>query len=209
MFMVYGVTGRVFTGSLEELGRVHAASRTQGVRRVIAKSDDLTPVETTLTHKPHDDGIRAYQQMVQPDVERGPLYHAYQIMTRDVITLLDEDDVAHAWRVLRDHKIHQSPVLNSDNKLVGVVSERDLLTAINIEDDRVLDVRNHKVKDVMTSPVVAAEPVTDIRRIAKVMVEQGVSGVPIVNDSQELVGFISRTDLLRSVVTDPPLSLWR
>jgi CBS domain-containing protein len=72
-----------------------------------------------------------------------------------------------------------------------------------------LDVRNHSVRDVMTSPVVAAEPVTDIRRIAKAMVEQGISGVPIVNESQELVGFISRTDILRSVVTDPPLSLWR
>jgi len=57
--------------------------------------------------------------------------------------------------------------------------------------------------------VVAAEPVTDIRRIATVMMEHGVDGVPIVNDSHELVGFISRTDILRSVVTDPPLSLWR
>lgn len=209
MFMVYGVTGRVFTGSLEEMIRVNATGRTAGVRRVIHKSDDMTPVEGTLVHKPHEDGIKAYQQMVQPDVERGPLYHAYQIMTRDVVTLMDDDDVAHAWRILRDHKIHQSPVLNNDKKLVGVVSERDLLTAINIEDGRVLDVRNHMVRDVMTSPVVAAEPITDIRRIAKVMVEHGVTGVPIVNESQELVGFISRTDILRAVVTAPPLSLWR
>ncbi len=209
MFMVYGPTGRVFTGSLEELIRVNATGRTGGVRRVIHKSDDMTPVEGTLVHKPHEEAVHAYQRMVQPDVERGPLYHAYQIMTRDVVTLLDEDNVAHAWRVLRDHKIHQAPVLNRDKTLVGVVSERDLLTAINIEDDRVLDVRNHSVRDVMTSPVVAAEPITDIRRIAKIMVEHGVTGVPIVNDGQELVGFISRTDILRSVITEPPLSLWR
>lgn len=209
MFMVYGPTGRVFTGSLEELIRVNATGRTQRTRRVIHKSDDMNAAEIALPHKPHEEGVRAYQRMVHPDIERGPLYHAYQIMTRDVTTLLDEDDVAHAWRVLRDHQIHQAPVLNRDKTLVGVVSERDLLTAINIEDERVLDVRNHRVRDVMTSPVVAAEPVTDIRRIAQAMLDQGINGVPIVNENQELVGFISRTDVLRTVVTDPPLSLWR
>lgn len=209
MFMVYGPSGRVFAGSLEELIRVNPTSRTHGARRVVHKSDDLNTAAVALTHRPQEEGIRAYQQMVQPDVERGPLYHAYQIMSRDVVTLLDEDDVAHAWRVLRDHQIHQAPVLNLNKRLVGVVSERDLLTAINIEDQRVLDVRNHRVRDVMTSPVTAAEPVTDIRRIARAMLQQGTSGVPIVNENQELVGFISRTDILKTVVTDPPLSLWR
>jgi CBS domain-containing protein len=51
--------------------------------------------------------------------------------------------------------------------------------------------------------------VTDIRRIASVMLTHGVAGVPIVNQSSQLVGFISRSDILQAVVTDPPLSLWR
>ena len=68
MFMVYGPTGRVFTGSLEELIRVNATGRTGGVRRVIHKSDDMTPVEGTLVHKPHEEAVHAYQRMVQPDV---------------------------------------------------------------------------------------------------------------------------------------------
>jgi CBS domain-containing protein len=61
----------------------------------------------------------------------------------------------------------------------------------------------------MTTPVVAATPVTDIRRIARVMLDRDVDGVPIVNDAGTLVGFISRGDILRAVVTDPPLSIWR
>ena len=57
--------------------------------------------------------------------------------------------------------------------------------------------------------VFAAAPVTDIRRIAHVMLERQVDGVPVVNDNGSLLGFISRSDVLKAVITDPPLSLWR
>lgn len=207
MFMVYGSAGPVFTGSLEEYRRVYAATRISAARKTVAKGDDIQV--NAFTSKPHEDAIKAYTKLVQPDLERGPLYHAYQIMSPKVITLQDDDDVAEAWRVLRDHKIHQAPVLNAQKKLIGIVSERDLLTAIDIADGKVLDALHRKVKDVMTTPVVAARPVTDIRRIASVMLERSVDGIPIVDENQTLVGFISRTDILHSVITDPPLSLWR
>ena len=57
--------------------------------------------------------------------------------------------------------------------------------------------------------LVAASPITDIRRIARVMLDRDVDGVPIVNETGALVGFVSRSDILRAVVTDPPLSIWR
>lgn len=41
------------------------------------------------------------------------------------------------------------------------------------------------------------------------MLDRDVDGVPIVNDTGLLVGFVSRSDILRAVVTDPPLSTWR
>lgn len=207
MFLIYGRSGPIFTGPLEEYNRVHAASRVTGVRKVVAKGDDLR-VNANVS-KPHEAAIKAYTERLNVDVERGPLFHAYQIMSHQVITVQDEDAVAQAWRVLRDHKIHQAPVLDAEQKLVGIVSERDLLTAIDIDHGQILDVLHRKVRDVMTSPVVAADSVTDIRRIATVMLERGVDGIPIVNENQDLVGFISRTDILQAVITDPPISLWR
>jgi len=61
----------------------------------------------------------------------------------------------------------------------------------------------------MTTPVVAAAAITDIRRIAAVMLDHGVDGTPITDEGGRLVGFVSRSDILRAVITDPPLSLWR
>jgi CBS domain-containing protein len=100
-------------------------------------------------------------------------------------------------------------VLGENGTLVGIVSERDLLTAFNLDEDQIRDVLSRRVADVMTSPVVAADPLTDIRRIAQAMLDQGVDGVPIIDAEQGLVGFISRSDVLRAIVAIPPLSLWR
>jgi CBS domain-containing protein len=99
--------------------------------------------------------------------------------------------------------------MDDDARLVGIVSERDLLTALNIEGGLIVESLGRLVRDVMTTPVVAAVPVTDIRRIAAVMIDKGVDGVPITNETGRLLGFVSRGDILRAVVTDPPLSLWR
>ncbi|MBL8375761.1 CBS domain-containing protein [Accumulibacter sp.] len=48
-----------------------------------------------------------------------------------------------------------------------------------------------------------------MRRIAQVMLEHQVDGVPIVNQTGALVGAISRRDSPRAIIADPPLSLWR
>ena len=74
---------------------------------------------------------------------------------------------------------------------------------------KVIETLRRRVRDVMTSPVVAAAPVTDIRRVAAAMLAGGVDGVPVVGDDGDLLGLVSRSDVLRAVIHDPPLSLWR
>ena len=210
MFSIYGVTGQVFSGTLEEMIRVRALARARSARAIAQEGDEpnVEPVAGS-TSRLQEEAVRAYRAMLPPELERGPLYHAEQIMRRQVISLSATDDVAQAWRTLRDHRIHQAPVLADSGQLVGIVSERDLLTAINIDAGRVVEALARQVRDVMTTPVVAAEPVTDIRRIAAVMLEHRVDGVPIASQRGGLVGFVSRSDILRAVVIDPPLSLWR
>ena len=61
----------------------------------------------------------------------------------------------------------------------------------------------------METPVVTADPASDVRRIARVMLEYHVPALPVVDEqTHALVGIVSRGDVLRCVVTDPPLTLW-
>ena len=213
MFAIYGVSGPIFQGTLEALNRMPPVARRSPVTptRRISDKVEIEPasVDSTGASSLGAQAIEAYKSMLPKDLDRGPLYHADQIMSPDVIAVRAGDEVAHAWRTLTRHMIHQTPVLDDTGRLVGLVSERNLLTTFNVDDGEVRDVLLKRVGDVMTTPVVAASPVTDIRRIARVMLDRDVDGVPIVNDAGVLLGFVSRSDILRAVVTDPPLSIWR
>ena len=213
MFAIYGVSGPVFQGTLEALNRMPPVARRTPVTPAQRISDNVEIESATArgagANRLGAQAIEAYKSMLPEDLDRGPLYHADQIMTPNVIAVRARDEVAHAWRTLTSHMIHQTPVLDDSGQLVGVVSERNLLTAFNVDGGEIRDVRLKRVGDVMTTPVVAASPVTDIRRIARVMLDRDVDGVPIVSDAGVLLGFVSRSDILRAVVTDPPLSIWR
>lgn len=207
MFYVQGIQGQVFRGPLEQLDRVNALTRAHQTRAIDIEAEELG-VAASVPYQ-REEAVRAYRQMLAPEIERGPLYHADQVMSQPVIVVSHEIAVADAWRTLRDKRIHQAPVVDDERKLIGLVSERDLLTAIDVEDGEVVAARRRLVRDVMTTPVVAAAPVTDIRRIAAVMLDGGVDGVPVIAETGQIMGFVSRSDILRAVVTDPPLSLWR
>jgi len=210
MFYIQGTAGQTFKGTLEDLARIRPLAGTRAVRGAAPQEAfPLAPPAAPGRHGPQEEAIRAYRSLADADLERGPLYHAGQIMSRTVVTMRDDDRVAQAWRVLRDRRIRQAPVLDAGDRLVGIVGERDLLTTINVDGGEVFDMHGRAVADVMATPVVAAAPGTDIRRIARVMLDHGVDGVPILDEAQNLIGFVSRSDILRAVIADPPLSLWR
>ncbi|HRE18386.1 MAG TPA: CBS domain-containing protein [Rhodocyclaceae bacterium] len=160
MFSIYGLDGRVFYGPLEDLRNVRPVDQ---VFRVAPLDPDAPSTGQWLSSTEDAEAANARRlQQSYGDLERGPLYLAAQIMQRPVVTTRESEPVEHAWRLLRDRRIHQAPVLDAGGRLVGIVSERDLLTAINIDDGRVLAVLQRQVKDVMTSPVVAAVPISGV-----------------------------------------------
>lgn len=210
MFSLYGISGPIFQGPFEALSRLPPVVRRRPVGAVRRVDDSTaTPQLASAAPPAARPAVDAYQAMLPENLDRGPLYHAHQIMQNEVISVRSNADVAQAWRTLVEHRIHQAPVLDETETLVGIVSERNLLTAFNVDETGIRDVLFRRVRDVMTSPVVAAAPHTDLRHIARVMLERDVEGVPVVSEQGRLLGFISRSDILAAIVNEPPLSLWR
>ena len=64
------------------------------------------------------------------------------------------------------------------------------------------------VTDVMWTPVPSVSSDADIRRVARVLLDTSLPGLPVVDEQGMVTGFVSRSDILRAVVADPPLDLW-
>jgi acetoin utilization protein AcuB len=216
MFSLYGLSGQNFRGTLEQLSALPGVNAARRSRAIAQEGEEPPPIfisrsdaHPAASPTPgYEAAAQAYRDMFQIEQERGPLYHAYQIMTRDVFTLNADEPAPTAWRALLARGLRQAPVLDAGGSLVGLVQERDLLTTFNLERKEARTPLIRHVVDVMISPVVTADPVTDIRRIARAMLEFALPGVPVVNETRALVGFVSRGDILRAVIADPPLSLW-
>jgi len=213
MFSVYGITGQSFHGALDQLTTIPGLSKARRSRGINQEGEELGPEMRVSGRDNQEDGqyqkaAQAYRQMLRVSSERTPILHAYQLMSRDVMTLRPDTRVEDAWRQLTTRGLGQAPVLDKTLRLMGLVSVQDLLTVINVEADTVRDILSRSVADVMTSPVVSADPITDIRRVAWVLLDYKLSGLPVVSEQEELVGILTRSDILRALVNDPPLSLW-
>jgi CBS-domain-containing membrane protein len=135
------------------------------------------------------------------------------LMSRTVVTLLDTATVQQAWQTLAEQGVGQAPVLNAGGMLVGLLSRADLLRPERLPtpDSHALVWRAllaQSVQDIMWTPVPSVSPDTDIRRVARVLLDTGLPGLPVVDEQGAVIGFVSRSDILQAVVTDPPLDLW-
>ena len=121
---------------------------------------------------------------------------------------------------LREHRVSAFPVLDEDNKVVGVVSEADLLTKEALEfsaTGRVSGMLHHREQakaaattaaDLMTKPPVTVGPNEFVSHAARLMYARKVKRLPVVDDDGRLVGIVSRADLL-SVYNRPDSDIRR
>jgi CBS domain-containing protein len=228
MFFVYGTSGQLFRGSMEQLRQIRGVGSLARTRRVEAlgrdgrdASEDAPAAASILREGGAARGfensrpapLSAYLQTQQGTAARRPLSLVADVMSRQPITLPDSTTVLQAWQLLTDRGVGQAPVLNAEGHLVGLLTRADLL-----QPQQSPDPARHAlawqgllarlVIDIMATPVPSVAPESDIRRVAQVLLDTGLPGLPVVDEQGRVSGFISRSDILRAVVTDPPLDLW-
>ncbi|GAA3514847.1 CBS domain-containing protein [Actinocatenispora rupis] len=133
---------------------------------------------------------------------------ASDAMSRPVHAVGPDDPIEQAAAMLIGYEVTAAPVLDSYGRIVGIVSEGDLLRH-RVPTDPTLHMRRHAdgtdadrphtVRDVMTSKVVTTPPEADLADVAATMLDRDVRSVPVVDDD-ELVGIVSRRDIVRSMV---------
>ncbi|KAB2895921.1 MAG: CBS domain-containing protein, partial [Burkholderiaceae bacterium] len=117
-----------------------------------------------------------------------------------------------AWQTLAEHRIAQAPVVDAQGRVVGLLLRADMAPLDLLPEPgavkQAIDLARRPVSEVMVSPVPTVDEDTELRRVAGVLLDTGLPGLPVTDEAGRLAGFISRTDILRAVAADPPLDLW-
>ena len=147
---------------------------------------------------------------------------ARDVMVSPVITVERIATVRDVAKVLLEKRISAVPVVDNVGKVVGIVTESDLMHRAEAGTERPYSwwvhflagdatiaadyVKSHatKVEDVMTPDVVTATPETPLHEIAALLEEHQIRRVPIVNKDGSLVGIISRANLIQVVASARP-----
>jgi acetoin utilization protein AcuB len=127
-------------------------------------------------------------------------------MTSPVITVTPDLPFQEALNIMRENHFRRLPVVDKSGKLVGLVSERDLLyaspspaTSLSMWEVNYL-LSKIKVDRLMTTSVITVKPDDILEDAARLMVENKIGGLPVVDERHHPVGIITETDLFRSFV---------
>lgn len=127
-------------------------------------------------------------------------------MSKNVVTINEDDSMQDALKLLKQHNIRMLPVLRNGG-LVGVVTDRDLKRA-SASDATTLDVHELlyliskiKVKNIMSKNPIAVSPDLTVEETAELLLNNKISGAPVVDDQGKVVGTITQTDLFRVLIS--------
>lgn len=127
-------------------------------------------------------------------------------MTTPAFTLTPEAPFLDALKLMRERKIRRIPIVNEQGKLLGIVSERDLLhaepspaTSLSVWEMNYL-LWKLKLGDVMTKPVITVTPKTALQDAASLMIKYKIGGLPVVDDEEKVIGVITETDIFKAFV---------
>ncbi len=149
--------------------------------------------------------------------------NARDIMVTDVVSVTKDTPLNDIARLMVEQEISGIPVLEENGKLVGMVTERDLLVrakkldlptflpfiggVLYLEgpgklDEEVRKATGTRAEEIMTTKIHTVSPDTSLQDLATIMVEQTVNRLPVVESGNILVGMITRSDVVKAVASD-------
>ena len=215
-FIVYGPGVRdPISLRTPETRSVSQPNETEAIRPVPGSEEEKSSGHDEQANAGRQQRVSVYQRTQDQKAEEVAQY-AYQIMSSPVYTVNFNDSIEELLHLFRDKRFRHVPVIDDEHKIVGIISDRDVMRYIAGIDDQEEDEpslsreekRAQSIKSLVKTRVMTASLDTQVRQIARVLFEQRIGAMPIVNDSGMLHGIITRGDILKALVKNSALELW-
>ncbi|NHM27217.1 CBS domain-containing protein [Desulfofundulus sp. TPOSR] len=129
-----------------------------------------------------------------------------EIMTVPVITCTPDTTIEEAARILLEKNIHCLPVVDRENKLVGIVTESDLIfqfsavpaggSLLDLLMRKKLPKSGHTIGEIMVKKVTTVHPGDPIQKAIQLIIKHGYGRIPVVDGDNRVVGIVARKDIL-------------
>lgn len=207
MFAIYNngsVQFRSTSDNLYTLDKVDEAAQSR-----LKPDDELYQYlgEKNKEQKYTQQAIDTYKKIANLDTNEI-VYHVEEIMTHKCVTIDKSKSVQNAFEVLKQNHITQIPIVTESNKIVSLISKKIILNLLMEDISNYQLILNKQLESLSLPEFITTDPISDIRRVAKVMVEKKLDAIPVVEHNDLLVGIVSKTDIIRAMSHIPSFKLW-
>jgi len=137
-----------------------------------------------------------------------------EAMTKNAVTVRRDADLHAAAALLSENRISGMPVVDDNNRVIGVISEADILMLTGMKREHTFKdilrtilgepvpapvAHGSKVENVMSFPPVTSKADDTIADVAKILDERRIKRLPVVDNDGKLLGIISRADIVRTI----------
>lgn len=153
------------------------------------------------------------------DTERLPSRIGLEMLVRDVMTssvisISKYESVVQVANILAEKNISGLPVVDKENKVIGIITQADILSMVGVGREHTFKdllkymlgeplherkVGDH-VGDIMTSPALTIRPDASVAEAVRIMDEKRIRRLTVVNETGELIGILTRADILKAVI---------
>ncbi|MGK0249867.1 MAG: acetoin utilization protein AcuB [Oleispira sp.] len=187
--------------------RVQATKSSSGIDQYNHFSEhNATPQNKRAAEHKNSTRTDPYSIQKQRQAEKEPsqVFLLADIMSKQVISLSSKATVADAWTLFQRHSFHHIPIIDEENTVLAMLSDRDILQRPGTQEN----ISQKKIMSFATQLVFCFSPDTDIRQATRTLYEYDLGALPIISEQHELLGIVTRTDIIKIVSHYGPLELW-
>jgi CBS domain-containing protein len=136
------------------------------------------------------------------------------VMTKNVLSITKYESIIHVADILTEHNISGLPVVDKENKVIGIISQADILSMVGVSREHTFkDLLKYMlgerlperrigdlVGDIMTSPALTIGPDMNIAEAVKMMDEKRIRRLTVADEKNTLIGILTRADILKAVI---------
>ena len=208
MFAIYNNGSVNFRSTADNLYEIKNTERAQ---KTSLKPDDDTLFQNYLdkdekAQENHEE-LSIYKKIAHIDTS-DVVYHIKDIMTKDSINIDISKSILDAYNTLKENQVSQIPVVTNGEKIMGMINKKMILNILMEDIDNSRIILDRELNDIYLPELITSDPISDIRRVAKVMIDFKLDAIPIVDKNDILLGIVSKTDIIKAVSNIPKFQLW-